>query len=235
MEINNKEDEKNFISNPKVLEHYGFLQEIGVFAFIDSLNRSIYNYRTLLTKGLDIFNRTSTSEIMDATVEQISYGFLPSYIAFLWKPIQNHPDITIRAYHNYKPVDMDLKIDNIILFEDFFQNFPSPTTFDDLAKKLNHDEALEPFKAVQPEIVIPILGPFGLYGIILIGKKITGEDYTREEIEFLQQLMSFVSQAIKNYLHYEHSLRDVKTGLYNHGYFMVRLKEIGRASCRERV
>jgi diguanylate cyclase (GGDEF)-like protein len=37
--------------------------------------------------------------------------------------------------------------------------------------------------------------------------------------------MSFVSQAIKNHLHYEHSLRDVKTGLYNHGFFLTRLDE----------
>jgi diguanylate cyclase (GGDEF)-like protein len=34
-----------------------------------------------------------------------------------------------------------------------------------------------------------------------------------------------MSNAIKNYLHYEHSLRDVKTGLYNHSFFMARLKE----------
>ncbi len=44
-------------------------------------------------------------------------------------------------------------------------------------------------------------------------------------MEFLQQLMSFMSHAIINYLHYENSLRDVKTGLYNHGFFMSRLKE----------
>jgi diguanylate cyclase (GGDEF)-like protein len=37
--------------------------------------------------------------------------------------------------------------------------------------------------------------------------------------------MSFVSQAIKNHLHYEHSLREVKTGLYNHGFFLARLTE----------
>jgi diguanylate cyclase (GGDEF)-like protein len=37
--------------------------------------------------------------------------------------------------------------------------------------------------------------------------------------------MSIVSQALKNHLHYEHSLRDVKTGLYNHGFFMTRLSE----------
>jgi len=64
-----------------------------------------------------------------------------------------------------------------------------------------------------------------MYGIILLGRKIQEGEYTEEEQEFLQQLMSFMSHAIKNYLHYEHSLRDVKTGLYNHGFFMSRLKE----------
>jgi diguanylate cyclase (GGDEF)-like protein len=37
--------------------------------------------------------------------------------------------------------------------------------------------------------------------------------------------MCFVSQAIKNHLHYEHSLRDSKTGLFNHGFFLTRLSE----------
>ena len=225
MEINNKDDERKFISNPKIVENYNFLQEMGIFSFIDSLTRTIYNYKTLLTRGLDILNRTSTSEIMDFTIEQISYSFLPSYVAFLWKPIQNRPDIIIRTYHNYKPVDFDLKIDNITPFEDFFQEFPQPVSFEDLAKKLNNDAVLVPLKTVDTEVVIPIIGPFGLYGIILVGRKILEGEYTKEEMEFLQHLMSFLSQAIKSHLHYENSLRDVKTGLYNHGFFMARLKE----------
>jgi len=225
MEKSNKEAEKQFISNPKVIENYSLLYEIGVFSFIDSLMRNIHIYRSLLTGGLDIINRTSTSEIMDATVEQISYHFLPSYIAFLWKPDQNRSDINIRAYRNYRPVDIGLKIIDITPFENFFQEFPKPTNFEAFAEKFNNEEALLPFRAVKPEIIIPILGPFGLYGIILVGCRIQGEEYTEEEMEFLQQLMSFMSHAIINYLHYEYSLRDVKTGLYNHGFFMTRLKE----------
>jgi diguanylate cyclase (GGDEF)-like protein len=225
MELNNREAEKKFISNPKVMENYNFLQEIGVFTFIDSLTRSINNYKTLLIRGLDIFDRPHTSDIMDATIEQISYHFLPSYIAFVWKPIQTHPEVSIRTYHNYKSVDFDLKINNITLFEDFFQEFPHPISFNDLTEKFTNDEALLPLKTVQAEIIIPILGPFGLYGIILVGRKILEAEYSGEEMEFLHYLMSFVSQAMKSHLHYEHSLRDVKTGLYNYGFFMTRLKE----------
>jgi len=225
MEINSKESEKQFISNPKVIENYSLLHELGVFSFIDNLMRNIHSYKTLLAGGLDIFNHTSTSEIMDATVKQISYHFLPSYIAFLWKPDQNRSDINIRSYRNYRPVNMGLKIKNITPFENYFQEFPKPVNFEAFAKQLDNKEALLPFKAVKPEIIIPILGPFGLYGIILAGRKIQEEKYTEEEQEFLYQLMSFMSHAIKSYLHYERSLRDVKTGLYNHGFFMTRLKE----------
>jgi diguanylate cyclase (GGDEF)-like protein len=69
------------------------------------------------------------------------------------------------------------------------------------------------------------MGPFGVYGIVMVGGKILAEGYTPEELFFLEQLMSFLSQAIQNNLHYEHSVRDVKTGLFNHGYFMTRLGE----------
>ena len=223
--LEREETKKKFLSHPKIVENYSLLQEIGVFGYLEGLNSEIRNYETLLTRGLDIFNRTSIDEILDATVWQISDHFLPSFIAFLWKPIQNRPDITIRAYRNYKPVDLDIKIDNITSLETFFQKFPKPVNFDVLEKELENKETLESLKSVMPELVIPILGPFGLYGIILVGRKILSTDYSKEELVFIQQLMSFVSQAIKNHLHYEHSLRDVKTGLYNHGFFMTRMKE----------
>jgi diguanylate cyclase (GGDEF)-like protein len=223
--LDNEDAEKRFLSSPRIVENYDFLQELGVFSFIEDLAHEIRNYKTLLTRGLDIFNRTSIDEIMDATVWQISDHFLPSFIAFLWKPIQNRADITIKAYKNYKPAEMDLRIENITPFETFFHQFPRPINFAALAAELNNDEAIKPFAEVDPELVIPIIGPFGLYGIILVGRKILEEEYSPAERLFLQQLMSFVSQAIKNHLHYEHSLRDVKTGLYNHGFFMTRLKE----------
>jgi len=219
------EAESKFFANPRIIENYTLLQDIGVFHFIDSLNRKIRNYKSLLTRGLDIFNRTSIDEIMDATVWQISDQFLPSLITFLWKPNQNKEDITIKAYRNYQPVDLDVHIDSIAPFESFFREYSAPISFDLLAYQLDNDKAVDVLRPIQPEIIIPILGQLGLYGIIAVGRKIMEKGYSQEELLFLQQLMSFVSQAIKNHLHYEHSVRDVKTGLYNHGFFMTRLSE----------
>jgi diguanylate cyclase (GGDEF)-like protein len=223
--LDSEEAEKQFLSNPKIVENYDLLQKIGVFAFIEDITKEIRSYKSLLSRGLDIFNRTSIDEIMDATVWQISDHFLPLFIAFLWKPIQNRQDIMIRGYKNYKPTELDLKLESIAPFETFFQKFPKPVNFEKLSKELKGAEVVSLLDNTGTEIVIPILGPFGLYGIILVGRKILEDKYSKAELLFLQQLMSFVSQAIKNHLHYEHSLRDVKTGLYNHGFFMTRLNE----------
>jgi diguanylate cyclase (GGDEF)-like protein len=216
---------KEFLSNPKITENSGLLRDIGVLDYLESMNRMVNNYRSLLVRGLDIFNHVSIDEIMDATVYQISDHFLPSFLAFLWKPVQTREDVTIKAYKNYKPVSLNLNIDSITLFEAFFRQNPKPVKFDFFASLLNNDEIVKPYRDIQTEIVVPILGPFGLYGLILIGKKNIDEEYSSDELFFLRQLMAFVSQGIKNHLHYEHSLRDVKTGLYNHGFFLARLTE----------
>jgi diguanylate cyclase (GGDEF)-like protein len=162
---------------------------------------------------------------MDATVWQISDHSLPSIIAFLWKPLQNREEIIIKCYKNYKPVNMNLNVDSISSFESFFRQYPKPINYGLFSFQIGKNETLKSFDNIEPELVIPIMGPLGLYGIVLLGRKILGEEYSLAELAFIQHLMSFVSQAIQNHLHYERTLRDVKTGLYNSGFFMTRLNE----------
>ncbi|MCL2065893.1 MAG: GGDEF domain-containing protein [Treponema sp.] len=227
-ELLNNEN-KELLANSKIAGNVDLLQELGILEYIENMHQEVNTYKSLLNRGLDIFNHTSIDEILDATVFQISDHFLPSFIAFLWKPIQNREDITIKSYKNHEPVDMKIKVDSIAPLESFFRQYPRPINFELLAFELKDDKAVMPFKEVDPEIVVPILGQFGLYGIILVGRKTEKGGYNVNELSYLQQLMCFVSQAIKNHLHYEHSLRDIKTGLYNHGFFMTRLcEEISR-------
>jgi diguanylate cyclase (GGDEF)-like protein len=220
-----EEKKEDFFSNPKVLEHYTLLQEIGVFSHIASLGDEIKNYKNLFAGALDIVNRATISEIMDATVWQISDRFLPTSIVFLWKPMQNREEITIKVYKNYKLIDINLWVDNIGVFEPFFLRNPEPVSYKDFSAAMGQSKTIKSFDTIEPELVIPILGPWGLYGLVLVGRNILGENYDQLELVYIQNLMSFVSKAIQNHLHYERTLRDVKTGLYNNGFFMTRLNE----------
>ena len=230
--------QQDFLSSPKVVENYKFLDECGVFRHIDKLNRELKDCKNLLSGAVDIFNKISVEEILDAAVWKISDQFLPSFITFLWKPHQNREDVTIKSYKNYKPVEINLPIETIAPFEPFFRRFPKPVAYEIFEfQESNIDPVImNNLKELDPEILIPIMGPYGLYGVVLIGRKMISKGYTLDELFFLEQLMSFLSQAVQNNLHYEHSVRDVKTGLYNHGYFLTRLsEEIARTRREEAV
>jgi diguanylate cyclase (GGDEF)-like protein len=218
----------SFISNPDVVENYLLLEDLGVNEFIDKLNREIKTCKNLLSVAVDIFNKVTIDEILETAVLKISDQFLPLFIAFIWKPEQNRENITVRNYVNRKPAEIITPIQSITPLVAFFHAFPRPVAYDILALPENEidPEMLKVLDELSPELVVPILSPFGLYGIVLVGKKANVEEgYSADELFFLDQLMSFLSQAVQNNLHHEHSVRDVKTGLYNHGYFMTRLGE----------
>jgi diguanylate cyclase (GGDEF)-like protein len=214
-----------FYSDPKIIEHYDLLQEIGVFDQLNNLKKEILSYRDLVSAGLDIINRTSLDSIMDAAVFRISDHFLPSFITFLWKPIQTREEITIKSYQNYRPADLGIRLHRIASFEPFFRNHPQPIAYSLLRGKLKDKNVLGALEKLGPEIIVPMVGGFGLYGIILIGHKMLGDNFTGKEVLFIEHIMAFVTQAIMNSLNYQYSLRDVKTGLYNHGFFLQRLEE----------
>ena len=216
------ENEKDFLSDSQVVKNYSLLHNIGVIKYVENLNQEIRNYRNLFTGALDIFNRTTVEGIMDAAVDHISEHFMPLLIVFLWRPMPNKDDIIVKSYMNQKPVDLNINITSITPFDSFFRRYSMPISYDLLTLQF---EKARVFELLHPEIVIPILGPSGLYGMVLVGHKILDEEYSQPELVYLQELMSFVSQSIQNHLHYERTLRDVKTGLFNNGFFMTRLNE----------
>jgi len=216
---------KAFLADPRVAGNLGLLGEIGALAHIDALAARIDGYQALFAKGEEIFGCSCIDDIIKITVRQLSDRYSPRFIAFMWKPVQNRADITMRTYQEYKPVTLTIEMDSITTFESFFARHPNPISFADMQSKLNDAAALAPLREVKPEVIIPIISPFDLHGIVFVGRKIDGGDYSGDELAFLRQFMLFASQAIKAHLHYEHSLRDIKTGLYNHGFFMTRVKE----------
>jgi len=221
----NVEKENDYTLHPKFMEHYALLQEIGVFSYIESMEGEISNYKNLFAGALDIVNRATINEIMEAAVLQISDRFLPASIVFVWKPLQNREEITIKCYRNYKLIDINLWVENISLFEPFFMSNPEPVSYKIFSAAIGPNRTIESFDTLEPELVIPIIGPWGLYGMVFVGRNILGEKYTKLELKYIQNLMSFVSKAIQSHLHYERTLRDLKTGLYNNGFFMTRLNE----------
>lgn len=225
--------EKDFFSSPAIVEHDALLRELGVVRYIRDLNQEIQNYQSLLTGAADVFNRTAINEIMDTAVRRLSEWLSPSFVVFIWKPHQNKHEVTVKGYKDNKVTYMPVNISTLAPFEPFFQTHREPVLYGSLVRELEpqgregggREDALRALEELRPELVVPILGPSGLYGLILVGPTIASGEYTGSELNYMGQLMFFVALAIQNNLHYEHSVRDVKTGLFNHGFFSSRFSE----------
>lgn len=229
-------DASDFLKNPEVLKHYTLLQNLGVFRHIDDLKREIRDHEGLLQSASDIFCETSTDGLLETAVRCISEKFLPSVLVFMWRSHPGRETLVLKGYRNFTACDITATIESLAPFEEFFRRYPTPISFDLFAYQLGKPEFTDPLASLSPEIVVPVIGPSGLYGLILIGEKVLDTQYTPQELGFLDRLMSFVSIALQNHLHYEHSVRDPKTGLFNHGFFMVRLnEELSRCLRSDRV
>ena len=221
---------KDFLSSPHIQEHYALLEEIGLISYIDNMNAEIRDYHDLFYNGLHIFHYSTINDIIETAVLHLARRLSPESIAFLWKPYQNKDEITIKAYGhstNYRIMDLDLDVETLAPFEVFFNQNPNPNFLisgEDLVKEMNNTAAQELCKH-NPKVIMPILSHGKLYGLILLGGNVENKPYTTIDMAFIRHFTSFISIAIQNNLNYDHSLRDVKTGLYNYGFFMMRLTE----------
>ncbi len=90
---------------------------------------------------------------------------------------------------------------------------------------LHKEQDLKLLKDLGAHLIIPMKVKDTFIGLLVLGEKITGEDYTRSEKDFLIDLASLGAIAVYNAWLYERATVDLMTGLKNHAYFQSRLKE----------
>jgi diguanylate cyclase (GGDEF)-like protein len=111
------------------------------------------------------------------------------------------------------------------ILRDRFNRVPGSATFADIAEELGPDIFAQDFRRFEPEMIFPMYGIGGLYGIMILGRKIVGDAFSELEQKYVDRMIRFLSVAMQNGLHYESSITDPKTGLFTHDYFVRRLDE----------
>lgn len=210
--------------NPLLLENYNLLQKMGILDYIEQIKVQNRELEDHIKEAYDLFTKKTLDDLINYLIDRISARFIPSTLVIILNDdIQTNKLRTI-AFRNLHKVNHDEVIKNIDPYRDFFDKYSGTTHMDIMEAELGL-ELSKPFRDAEAEIIIPVHGHSGLYGLILIGSKILGELYSNHEIEYIDRLMRFIGVGIQNNIHYEHSVKDGKTGLYNHNFFMNRLTE----------
>ena len=122
---------------------------------------------------------------------------------------------------------------DVITSEDFL-NFlrlkEQSLTIAELEEKTEFKNELEFFAAYKTNLIAPLMAKDQIIGVMLMGKKLSGDAFVQGEKDFINTLASLSALALRNARHYEQAITDAMTKLFLKRYFQLRMDdEIKRA------
>jgi len=207
------------------LTHYQFLQDSGIQAHIDQISNQLRDLEALVQEAAEIFYISEVGKLTQYIAQKLLDKFVPSWLVFVLQSEFASDQPEIICFENMKRVQSPVEIPSLEPYRHFFGLSPVAVDFSVFESTVGQQSLSDVFLSLRPAKLIPILGFAGVHGFIVVGRKVLGEDYTDEEMRYLERLIKFVSISFQNSLNYQSAITDRKTKLYNHSYFMRRLEE----------
>lgn len=208
-------------SSPDVLSQYKLLQESGALESLEATRRENRELDSLITDAAALISLPSVALMLDFVIDKLLERYIPEFLGFVIEPPRGSR-ISQFCYRNLKPSDETIPLDCYRHLREFFTAKPFSAHFETIREALGGYPGLEDF---SPELVFPLMGIGGLYGIVVLGHKVVGGEYSDLERMYVDRLTRFLAVGIQNEMHHHSSITDPKTGLYNHEFFIRRLDE----------
>lgn len=202
----------------------------------EGLEKKVYDLRNLLEMGISLSSNLQFESLVESLLYSCIGQMFVEQVALL---LQKDIDVNDYYIHMTKGYDTECK-NGIVLLETspligFLANNPYPIEYETLLELPDILEDLKAIAFLNPYIVVPLKSKDSLMGILLLGKKISGEGFTNSEKEFLHYVARFGAVAVENSRLYLMSTLDRMTRLYIHHYFEIRLMEEMKRSQRYNV
>ncbi len=203
------------------LSQFNFLQKTGAldnFTLLRNENRVL---DALVNDAASLFTLNTIDAMEDFVSARIVEQLIPTHLVILIE--SGHGDVLIQhCQENLKPSDRRVPESSYARMKEYFLNSPFPVAYETFAAKRPLEKGRLGF---DPELLFPLCGIEGPFGVALLGRKIVGTPYSEVERMYVDKFMRFLSIGIQNNLHHESAITDAKTGLYNHAYFRKRLEQ----------
>lgn len=207
-----------------ILKHYDVLSQTGILNFVQKLQEDNNSLRKVIQAGKDIAKQGGILMIVETVAKVLNDRFIPSSLTFLLEAENTTEAPDVIHYQNMAKTEAPFTVEKLEPYRFFFNLSPATVSFPVFEYMIGRPALTEPFKALKPKIVMPILGFGQVYGFAIIGEKVVGGDYTQSELTFLDDVMQFASIGLQNNIHYLKAITDFKTRLYNHAYITNRLE-----------
>lgn len=206
------------------LQHFDLLKELGVWDELEHLRKELRDSEKLFSEVLEMYSRNSPESLIDLVISNFLDRFIPSTLLFLIEdPLTS--SLSSFFFRNLKPSMAFTSMDWYYSIKNILSPYRGPIHFKQMETQLPLPIVTNLKELYAPEVLYPIRGIGGVYGVILFGTKVVAGPYLPQELKYIEKLMLFFSVTLQNILHHYNSITDSKTGLYNHAYFLKRLEE----------
>ncbi len=204
-----------------ILSQYKQLSQSGALENLESLRRENRELDRLVSDAAVLVALPTIPSMLDFTIDKLLERFIPEFLGFVIEPPRG-VRLSQFCYRNLKPSDETIPVESYRKLKQYFLTKPFSERYETIRKETGTIPGLDPF---APELVFPLRGISGLYGLVVLGRTVLGKEYSDLERMYVDRLMRFLAVGIQNGLHHYSSITDPKTGLYNHEFFMRRLEE----------
>jgi diguanylate cyclase (GGDEF)-like protein len=207
-----------------VLAQFNHLEKSGALDTLGDLRKENRELERILNDAALLVSYTNVASMLDFIISKMLDHFVPEFLGFLMHPPRGE-EIRQYCYRNLTETDDRVPHYYYDFLKNHFTRFPGSVSYDDLIEQYGEESFGGDFSRFAPDIVFPMFGIGGLYGIVVLGRKIVGGEYSEHERKYVDRMIRFLSVSIQNGLHYESSITEPKTGLFTHDYFIRRLDE----------
>ncbi len=208
--------------NTDVLEQFKQLEKSGALDTMGELRKENRELERIITEAGILMSYTDINAMLDFVISRILDHFIPQFFAFLIHPPRG-AELRQYCYRNLKESGDRIPAVYYNILRNRFSRIPASVSFEDLVEELGQDLFADDFRTLEPQYVFPMAGIGGIYGTVILGKKLLGESYTLNERRYVERLIKVLSICMQNGLHYESSITDPKTGLFTHDYFLTQM------------
>ncbi len=212
------------MADNNILEQFNKMQQTGALSDLAALRRENRELEKIITDAALLITNSNVDGMLQFMISRILDHFIPQFLAFIIEPPRGK-NLREYTYRNLKEVDDKIPARYYDLLKEHFMHTPAAASFKDLEKALGEENFGDDFRRYGPELIYPMHGIGGLYGLVILGKKFTADEYGELEKLYMDRMIRFLSVSIQNGLHHESSITDPKTSLFNYDYFISRVEE----------
>ncbi|MCK9170083.1 MAG: GGDEF domain-containing protein [Treponema sp.] len=217
-------------SSIDILTQFQHLQQSGMLASLEDLKRENRELKRIISDMQLLVSYTNVESMLTFLITKFLDYFIPQTLVFIVKPPRND---SLKQYY-FRRLKKTRDSINESCFNELKNFFDTHTdtyhsgeavAFKSIEKVFPSNTFDSDFISLHPNLIIPLTGIGGVYGIIIMTDKIVGNEYTENELDYMQRMFSIFAITMQNELHYETSITDPKTGLFTYDYFVKRIQE----------